>query len=152
MKSIFDADQSARMSKSIDWKVIVPADDKRRERTRELLAQGSLHTAGCWEAAFIFQHGETFNSYLLAHVLAMVAVAKGNSKAIWIAAATLDRYLMKVGQKQILGTQYSRPDPNKSWTQEPYDRDLVSDALRGELQVETQAEQAEKLKKLQDEK
>ena len=153
MKAIFDADQSARMSKAIDWKVIVPADDKRRERTRELLAQGSLHTAeDYWEAAFIFQHGDTSDSYLLAHVLATVAVAKGDTKAIWIAAATLDRYLMKVGQKQILGTQYSRPDPNKSWTQDPYDRDLVSDALRGELQVETQAEQAEKLKKLQDEK
>jgi hypothetical protein len=37
----------------------------------------------------------------------MVAVAKGHPNSRWIAAATLDRYLMAAGQSQVFGTQYT---------------------------------------------
>lgn len=155
MKAIFDADQADRTASKIDWTAVAAADMARQVRTKDLLAQGALHSADdYWEAAFVFQHGDTARSFLLAHVLAMVAVNKGNKDAIWIAAATLDRYLQKIGQKQILGTQYVKPqffDPKADgpWTQEPYDRDLVSDTLRKELHVESQAQQGEQLKALQ---
>jgi len=153
MKAIFDADQNDRQTPTMDGRSIVAADTKRQARTRELLAQKMLHTGqDFWEAAFVFQHGDTPDSYLLAHVLAMVATTKGKRDAIWIASATLDRYLMKIGQKQILGTQFIRPDLTKDWTQEPYDRELVSDALRGELHVPPQADQAEQLKVIQSRK
>jgi len=151
MTAIFDADQADRQAKPIDWKVVGPADEKRRARTQQLLAAGALQTADdFWEAAFVFQHGDTANSYLLAHILAEVSVAKGKKEAIWISAATLDRYLLQIGQKQVLGTQYMRT--NGAWTQEPYDRELISDALRRQLHVGTQAEQAEQMKRLQEEK
>jgi hypothetical protein len=45
------------------------------------------------EASFIFQHGNTVEDCLFAHVLAMEALVKGDESAKWIAAATLDRYL-----------------------------------------------------------
>jgi hypothetical protein len=149
MKAIFTEDQRVRTSGKIDWKVVNKSDAKRRQQTRQLLAKGALHTGKDYEeAAFVFQHGDSSNDYLLAHTLAMVAVSKGDATAIWIAAATLDRYLEKIGQKQIFGTQYSLKD-GKQWTQEPYDRELVSDALRRQLAVPTQAQQAVQLKMYQ---
>jgi hypothetical protein len=96
----------------------------------------------------VFQHGDRPEDYLLAHTLAMVSVSKGDPTAIWIASATLDRYLEKIGQKQVFGTQFSS-DLQHHWTQEPYDRDLVSDAIRQQLAVPIQALQEEQLKALQ---
>jgi hypothetical protein len=146
MESIFDEDQRVRMASKIDWATVNGSDQERREQTRKLLAAGALHTGKDFEeAAFVFQHGDKADDYLLAHTLAMVAVAKGDSTAIWIAAATLDRYLQKIGQKQVFGTQF-RSDAQQHWTQEPYDRDLVSDALRQQLAVPPQALQSERLK------
>ena len=152
MKAIYDEDQRVRMTQNIDWNVVGKSDAERREQTRKLLADGALHTGKDYEeAAFIFQHGSTAQDYLLAHTLAMVATSKGDSTAIWIAAATLDRYLETVKQQQIFGTQYSS-DPKQKWTQDPYDRTLVSDALRNQLGVPSQATQAKQLKAYQDQK
>jgi len=152
MKKIFDEDQRVRQAEHIDWDVVNRTDADRRQETRRLLAAGTLHTGKDYEAAsFVFQHGDSAQDYLLAHTLAMVAVSKGDSTAIWIAAATLDRYLQESGQKQIFGTQYLS-DPKGNWTQEPYDRGLVSDALRHQLGVPTQATQAQQLKAYQAQK
>jgi hypothetical protein len=70
----------------------------------------------------------------------MVAMARGNADAIWIASATLDRYLQAIGKPQVYGTQFLGKPGGKS-TQEPYDRALVSDALRRQLGVPSLAEQ-----------
>jgi len=152
MKAIFDEDQRVRQTSKIDWSVVGKSDAERREQTRKLLAAGALHTGSDFEgAAFVFQHGGTAEDYLLAHTLAMIAVSKGDSTAIWIASATLDRYLEHIKQKQIFGTQYSS-DGKNSWTQEPYDRALVSDALRQQLGVPSQAMQAKQLQFFQNQK
>jgi hypothetical protein len=152
MNTIFAEDQRVRMASDIDWKTVNRTDAERREQTRKLLAAGALHTAKDYEeAAFVFQHGDMPEDYLLAHTLAMVAVSKGDSTAIWIASATLDRYLEKIGQKQIFGTQFSS-DSQHHWTQEPYDRNLVSDAIRQQLAVPTQTLQEEQLKAYQAQK
>jgi hypothetical protein len=146
MEAIYREDQRVRQAGAIDWATVNRTDADRREQTRRLLASGALHTGKDYEeAAFVFQHGDKPDDYLLAHSLAMVAVSKGDATAIWIAAATLDRYLEKIGQKQVFGTQYSM-DAQHHWTQEPYDRGLVSDALRQQLGVPSQATQIEQLK------
>jgi hypothetical protein len=146
MKVIYDEDQSVRAGGHIDWQVVGRSDAGRRDQTRKLLSAGALHTGKDFEeAAFVFQHGDSAPDFLLAHTLAMVAVTKGDPPAIWIAAATLDRYLEHVAQKQIFGTQFNI-DPSKKWTQEPYDREMVSDALRLQLGVPSLAVQAEQLK------
>jgi hypothetical protein len=134
MTAIFDADQKDREGK-IDWTVVSKADASRRQAVRELLRSGDLHTGADFEhAAFVFQHGDEPNDYLLAHTLAIIAVKKGRTRAIWIAAATLDRYLQRTEKPQIYGTQFMLPG-GKQATQEPFDRDLISDALRVELGV-----------------
>ena len=136
MTAIFDADQADRKDMAkVNWPVVGPRDEARRLRTTELLNAGKLQTGNdFYHAAFIFQHGSRPNDFLLAHTFAVIAAARGRSHATWIAAATLDRYLMKIGQKQIYGTQLTTAN-NGPPTQEPYDRTLVSDALRAALRV-----------------
>lgn len=144
MTAIFNADQAARQGPDIDWSIVGPEDDKRRARTSDLLKIGALQSADdYYHAAFVFQHGDKPSDYLMAHTLAMIATARGKPEAIWIASATLDRYLQKIGQQQVFGTQYSSKD-GKMWTQEPYDRELISDAMRKALNVPSQAEQEQR--------
>lgn len=110
-------------------------DQQRRTRVHQMLEAGLLKTAGDFhDAAFIYQHGQTPDDYLLAHVLATVAVAKGDKRSLWISAATLDRYLTAIHQPQIFGTQYHSTD-DLPLTQEPYQRRLIPDRLRGILCV-----------------
>jgi hypothetical protein len=86
------------------------------------------------EASFIFQHGSQPDDFLMAHILAMAALAKGDQESRWIAAATLDRYLHSIGQKQVFGTQY-RSGGGEPMTQEPFNRALVAVPLRETLCV-----------------
>ena len=152
MDAIYKEDQRVRTVAKVHWEIVNKTDAERREQTRRLLASGSLHTGKDFEeAAVVFQHGDTAEDYLLAHTLAVVAVSKGDATAVWITAATLDRYLWKVGQKQVFGTQYSG-DAKHEFTQEPYDRELVSDALREQLAVPSLGSQLLQLKAYQSQK
>jgi hypothetical protein len=114
----------------------------RRVRIRELLARGELQQAQDFhDAAFLFQHGETADDYLFAHVLATDAVIRGDNTSKWITAATLDRYLQLIGKPQIFGTQYPL-DPSvarksdgtqntfQGRTQAPFNDHFVPDVLR----------------------
>ena len=139
---MFAEDQSDRSKHaSIDWSVVTPRDDQRRRRTRELLGQGRLRSASdFYAAAFIFQHGDKSEDFLLAHSLAVASAARGEPGAAWIAAATLDRYLQKIGQGQIYGTQFV-VKKGEAAHQGTYDRALVPDALRTALGVPSLAAQ-----------
>jgi hypothetical protein len=147
MKRIFDEDQKVRQQGTkIDWAVVGKSDAARREATRKLLNESALHSGEDYTwAAFVFQHGSTPDDYLLAHTLALVALRKGYGDAVWIATATLDRYLDSIEKPQIYGTQFHNPQ-GQDWTQEPYDRGLISDVLRRELGVPVQSAQEAQLK------
>jgi len=149
MTAIFEADQAARMeSAAIDWSILASEDRKRLNRTQQLLDSGALNSADdFYHASFIFQHGDTPADFLKAHLLATVAAARGKSAATWIAAATLDRYLMSIGQPQVLGTQFQTDQQGKT-TQGNYDRSLLSDGLRKAMGVPTLAEQQKSLEAL----
>lgn len=128
---------------------MIADDAARRTRTRALLDTGKLTTAeDYYAAAFVFQHGAQPDDFLLAHTLALAAAARGRKDASWIAAATLDRYLQHIGQKQIYGTQFRRTG-SEPMTQDPYDRALIPDALRTALSVPVQAEQDKRLAGMQ---
>ncbi|MCA9791892.1 MAG: hypothetical protein KC910_08850 [Candidatus Eremiobacteraeota bacterium] len=144
MAEMFRQDQAARLNGPIDWDKVSKEDEARRKRVRELLLGGQLLEAkDFYRAAFIFQHGSQPEDFLLAHILAMNAMAGGDREASWIAAATLDRYLQAVGQPQVLGTQYRKLEGK--WTQEPLHEELVPDQLRKALGVRSRAEQLETL-------
>jgi hypothetical protein len=120
-------------------------DARRRGRARELLDAGALKTGRDFEkAAFIFQHGTVPDDFLLAHVLAMVAMAKGNLHAKGIAVFTLDRYLQNIQRPIVLGPGWTKTD-DQPWTQAPFNRTLVPDSLRKELGIQTLEQQAKEL-------
>ncbi|MBX9724507.1 MAG: hypothetical protein K2X81_24065, partial [Candidatus Obscuribacterales bacterium] len=108
-------------------------DAERRKRTQELLTNGKLRSADdYYHAAMIMQHGDKADEFLLSHILATASLKLGRKKSAWLVAASLDRYLMKIGQPQIFGSQFNNlqpADPSK-WTNEPYNDKLVSDSLR----------------------
>lgn len=148
MTAIFAADQAVRQNLTPDrvrdraFIASMVADDAaRRIQTRALLDAGALQTGEDYRAAaFVFQHGSTPEDFLLAHSLAVAAVAKGSPEATWIAAATLDRYLQMSGKEQIYGTQTRKVNEAPA-TLDPYNRALVPDSLRAALGVPTLAEQ-----------
>lgn len=146
---LFDADQSERRAlrqasaeeMQDAAKALFLADIKRRTRTTVLLRCGALTTAAdYYGAAFIFQHGDHPDDYLRAHALAMAAMKLGHPKASWIAAATLDRYLLNIGKPQIFATQFSGSpgdDGRFVYDLDILDAELVGDAVRVELGART---------------
>lgn len=114
----------------LPWDKIAARDLERRTQVHKLLESGALKTPQDFhDAAFIYQHGQTPEDYLLAHILGTVAVAKGDTTSLWISAATLDRYLRSINQPQVFGTQYSSTG-NSPYTQDPYNRNLIPNQLR----------------------
>lgn len=155
MQVLFKADQAVRSGirpeqvtdRAFVTKMIAD-DQQRRLAVRKLLDAGALRSGtDYYAAAYVFQHGTTADDYLLAHSLALAAIANGKRDATWIAAATLDRYLQKIGQKQIYGTQFVSAKTTGP-TMEPYDPALLPDALRTALGVPELKLQNERLEKM----
>ena len=132
----------------------------RRQEIRKLLEEGKITSAEDFsDAALIFQHGQTPEEFLFAHVLAVEALMRGGSGDKWMAAATLDRYLQAVDRPQVFGTQYPgdksaentpRPqvDPrvwNIQRTQQPYDAKLLPDSVRRDFCVPDVSQQEKNL-------
>ena len=145
---LFKEDQDDRKPAitSIDWAVVKPRDDARLARVKELYAAGSLKTGTDWlNAAFILQHGNEPEDFLLAHEMCIAAVIKGEDKARWLAAASEDRFLRKIGRPQHFGTQWEPGDTPGTFKLAPTDP-AVSDALRAALGVPTLADSKAKEK------
>jgi len=78
-------------------------------------------------------------------------MTKGDVDTRRMSVTTLDRYLQRIGQPQVFGSQFNSSDltdPAK-WTLEPYQTNLVSDALRKTYCVESLATQQEIILSLQ---
>lgn len=126
----------------------VERDRERRKRVKEILKEGGA-TEGIdfAHAAVIFQHGETLDDWWTAHTLAVKASELGFHRAKWLAAAALDRWLLKQGKPTKYGMQYvklggiyrvARFDPTTTdeermkWDVPPISDYLtLSDAVRG---------------------
>ncbi|MBI5210901.1 MAG: hypothetical protein HY927_13110 [Elusimicrobia bacterium] len=86
---------------------LMARDKLRRESVYEMITQGQVRTpADFYHAAVILQHGSEARDYLTAHRMAVLSAIGGHQPARWLLAATLDRYLMAVGQAQVYGTQF----------------------------------------------
>ena len=108
LRGVYEDDQADRARAG--GRASGPAAVSMRERERRVKAiieRGRLTTgADYYHAAVVLQHGGEPSDLILAHELAMVALALGDERARWLAAATLDRYLVERGQAQRWGTQY----------------------------------------------
>ncbi|MCM8557869.1 hypothetical protein [Sphingomicrobium sediminis] len=154
MTAMFEADQEIRMRlmkamvPTDDGSIRIPSDlaiemnegDERRfARTAELFETGALETGNdYYHAAFIFQHGSEPEHFLRAHHAAMVAMKLGHERADWIAAASLDRYLMTIERPQIYGTQSRQQDGVMGLYEA--DASVLTDRERAQMDVPPLAE------------
>lgn len=142
--ALFEADQAPRQQAMPLAGGVERDDRQRRVRVRQMLDEGLVQSGDDYlHAAFIFQHSDKPNDFLLAHALATTAVAKGNRNAAGMAAQTLDRYLHSIGKPQIYGTQFKIPNDCAPVTQGDFDRDLIPDSARESLSVPPLAGQQE---------
>ena len=120
-------------------------DAERQAKVRALLAEGKVNSGrDYYFAALIFQHSETSENLLLAHILAVTSVTKGDRSGGGLSAATLDRYLWSIKHPQVFGTQYQTGVGNKE-TMEPYDRTAISDEIRAAWGVDSLKQQQKQL-------
>jgi hypothetical protein len=135
---------------SLKGEDIEKRDTQRRRAVRAMLNAGRIQTGREYQfASILFQHSVNANDLQTAHLLASTAVLKGNQLARWLAAATFDRLLWNLNQPQVFGTQFKQNPQTRNWTMDPYDRESVSDALRGTWCVVGLTEQEVILKTLQ---
>lgn len=148
LKALVARDQAARTPTSAAAEA-KETDADRRAIVRQMIDAGALHTGLDYRnAALVMQHGDQSDDYLLAHSLAIIGASKQDKVALWLCAATLDRYLQSLNWPQIYGTQYVYASPNMPPLQDPYNRTLLTDALRQATGVPTLEEQAKQAKEL----
>ena len=133
LEQIYKEDQAERAGGVKPGLGAAQRDHERLSRVAALLEAGKAQTADDYfHAAQVYNHGATAEEYLRAHELSVLAAAKGNRPALFLSAASLDRYLREIGRPQVFGTQYTRRE--NMVTMEPFDRSM-SDSVRAEFGV-----------------
>lgn len=130
------ADQADR-SGAIDWTVVNQRDQERREKVAAMLADGAVRSArDHYNAAMVFQHGDTPDDYALAFSLATIArkLAPEHPAPKWLAAAAFDRYLVSRNMPQWYGTQSKTHSDGRAQL-DPVDPQAVSEEERVALGV-----------------
>jgi hypothetical protein len=144
LSQMYKLDQSEREGANVDWTALYRHGMERRAHLKHLLESGGVQSAAdCFHAAMIYQHGQTPDDYLLAHLLAVTAISKGSKEARWLSAATMDRYLRSIWQPQVYGTQSTRSSDKEPWTHDSMNENLVSDSMRAALCVVSLSKQRE---------
>lgn len=130
--ALYELDQLDRTN-PVDGEAVSQRDAQRQLRVRELLDLGGVQTgADFYHAALVFQHSDGVEGIELAHELAMIGMALGSREARWLAAASYDRLLTRLGRGQRFGTQYisaGKDDPMHFAPMEPG----VTDGMRAIL-------------------
>lgn len=153
---LFKEDQSDRQPQDIDWSVVGARDAERERRVKAMIAADALESGMDYlHAAMILQHAHAPEDQLLAHELCVIAIAKGEHRAKWLAAASLDRFLTGIDRPQRFGTQYRSKGRTDAPVLLPVDP-AVTDAMRREMGVPTLAaakrEEAEYAKEFEERK
>lgn len=115
LQTIYTADQADRQAgaEAIDWSVVSQRDAERRTRTQQIVDAGEAKAADdYYHAAMVFQHGDKPDDFQQAHRWALHAseLDPSHARARWLAAASMDRYLMNTEQPQRYGTQFVTRD------------------------------------------
>ncbi|MBZ0321342.1 MAG: hypothetical protein K8L91_33315 [Anaerolineae bacterium] len=150
LRLLFETDQAERTDHppygTPEYWALRERDRLRRVRVMEIIASDGCTTAeDFYHAALIFQHGDALEEIAQAHQLAKQSADLGHTSARWLAAASLDRWLMYQGQPQKFGTQFV-PDGKRHRL---CDVDpSTTNAERARWDVPTLAEQLERAEEL----
>lgn len=149
LQQMFTEDQSSRSVAVIDWTVVARQDSVHRQRVSALLAQNQVVTGkDHYHAAMIFQHGLDTMASAMAVKLMKKAITLDSTINKWLLAAAIDRDLMRRKQPQIYGTQYTRNKNSRKWVRYTIDSLKISDEERRVYNVESLAEQREKVRRM----
>ena len=143
LAAIYEADQGDRLRGAFesDPDGVSARDRVRHSRIQTMIAEGVVTTgADYFHAAMIFQHGSSLESFRQAHDLAMRSRDLGDQRAVWLAAASLDRWFARLWNRQLFGTQFQWVDSR--WELVPVDPS-TTDAERAEWNVPSLAESVE---------
>jgi hypothetical protein len=142
LKELYNEDQSERIDHPLvgtpEYTALRLRDHDRREQARSIIAgSDSLDGEELYCAAMIFQHSDELDDIDLARQLALGSVELGYEPARWLAAASLDRWLMYQGLPQKYGTNIV-PDGRRQrvWETDP----ATTDEERARWNVPTMAE------------
>jgi hypothetical protein len=134
--------------------------DARRAEVRKLLEEGKLTSGEDFsDAALIFQHGQTPEEFLFAHVLAVEALIREGSADKWLPPRHSIAIFRRWISHKFFGTQYpgdkaagNTPKPqvdphvmNIQRTQQPYDAKLLPESVRQDFCVPDVSQQQKNL-------
>lgn len=138
LSSLYEADQGDRKNGTMDMQT-VERDALRREQVMGELRGGRIRTAkDHYNAAMVFQHGESADEIRLAFSLAWIAAQmepEKNEGSMWLSAAAWDRIMMREKMPQWYGTQYVSDGPNPEMKLYRVDESAVTDEERKRFHV-----------------
>ncbi len=147
LRALFEGDQTDRRAVAAGTLAapdLAARDLGRRQRLEQLVADGALVSGDDYYfAAYLLQHGTTKEEFRRAHDFADAAMKRGNRTARWLFAATMDRWLVTIGERQQYGTQYVRIGAHgyAMYTVDP----AVTDEERAQYDVPPLGEQLRRL-------
>jgi len=128
-------DRKLECDKDFNSTEVDKRDGNRLRQVYKLIKSSKIDVSEIWNChylALLLQHGNSSDDFKLAHKYAKKAVNMGSNVTKWLYAATLDRYLLSIGEKQKFGTQFdlSGDEPKLA----PYD-DSITDLERADYGV-----------------
>ncbi|MDE2490217.1 MAG: hypothetical protein KGM24_05180 [Elusimicrobia bacterium] len=119
LEELHAADQADRgkvFTSAADVDALKARDLARRKEVLELMSRGEVNTGlDLYRAAVIFLHGAEPKDFLTSHRLATMSALSGHRPARWLAAASLDRFLMSMGLPQTYGTQFEHSEEDNRY-------------------------------------
>lgn len=147
LQQMADQDQQERLKEPVDWTELNRQDSIRRLKVFELIRLREVITAkDHFNAGIILQHGKDTVASGLAVKSFAAAIRMDTTLNRWWYAAAVDCDLMRRNKPQVYGTQFLQDAGTGKWARYTIDSTQVSDELRRYYNVETLAEQAEKVR------
>ncbi len=119
LDDLYAADQKDRemvYTTTADVDALKQRDADRRRELVAMIGQGGVNTSNdMYHAAVLFLHGAEPKEFLSAHRLAMMGAINGHRPSRWLAAASLDRFLMSIGLPQTYGTQFEHSEEDNRY-------------------------------------
>lgn len=150
IQALYYADQSDRIHHPLagtpEYLALRERDAQRRLRLRAILVATSISDPETiFQAALIFQHGESIDEVWEAYTYARQAMERGFAPARWLTAASYDRWLIYSGKPQKYGTQFV-PDGTRYvlWQYDP----TTTDEERAQYEVPSLAHQGERAERM----
>ena len=110
LKAVYEQERTMRADSTVPAERLALFSARHREDVYELLSQAVItEPEDLMRAAFILHNADLEHcreTHLLAHHLALAAVEQGYDDGRFLAALTLDRFLLACGVPQRYGTQY----------------------------------------------